>query len=135
VFKKTTPADDRRFLWDMYQTLIHEYIHTLADPAYGTFADSFGPNSLENNTLIEGVDSFLTEIVWSQAKHHTADPAIRAKVEGAGYSGDPYDASAIPPVYARRYASYTQAVKLVSVVGIRNLYAAYFLGKVDLIKP
>ena len=133
IFKKSTPAEDRMFLWDMYQTLIHEYIHTLAHHDYVTFADGFGP-SQENNTLIEGVDSFLTEIVWSKAKTQTADPAVRTKVEGAAYSGEPFDASVIPPVYNRRYDSYAQAVKLVNVMGVRNLYAAYFLGKVDLIK-
>ena len=71
IFKQATPQDDRRFLWDMYQTLIHEYIHTLAHPAFVTFADHFGPSP----------------------------------------------------------------VKLVNTVGIHNLYAAYFRGKVDFIKP
>jgi hypothetical protein len=134
IFKKGTPEEDRWFLWDMLQTLIHEYLHTLANPAYVTFADRFGPGQ-ENTTLIEGTDSFLTEIVWSKTKSKTADPALRAKVEGAAYSGLPFDASVIPPIYNRRYASYAQAVKLVNVVGIRNLYAAYFMGKVELIKP
>jgi hypothetical protein len=133
IFKKSTPAEDRLFLWDMYQTLVHEYIHTLAHPDYVTFAEGFGP-SQENTTLIEGVDSFLTEIVWSEAKAHTTDPTVRAQVEGAAYSGLPFDASVIPPVYSRRYASYAQAVRLVNVMGVRNLYAAYFLGKVDLIR-
>jgi hypothetical protein len=132
IFKKSTPGKDHEFLWDMYQTLIHEYIHTLAHHDYVTFAEGFGP-SQENNTLIEGVDSFLTEIVWSEAKAHTAEPAVRVKIEGA-YSGLPFDGSIIPPVYGRRYSSYAQAVKLVNVTGVRNLYAAYFLGKVDLIK-
>jgi hypothetical protein len=134
IFKAGTPDEDRWFLWDMLQTLIHEYIHTIAAPAYVTFAEHFGPGQ-QNTTLIEGVDSFLTEIVWSQTKTKTADPALRGKVEGAAYSGAPFDATVIPPIYNRRYPSYAQAVKLVNVVGIRNLYAAYFMGKVDLIKP
>ena len=114
--------------------MIHEYIHTLANTDYRTFADSFGGGAA-NNTLYEGVDSFLTEIVWSEAKTHTADPAIRAKIEGPAYSGLPVDPASIPPIYNRRYESYIEAVKLVNKVEIRNLYAAYFLGKVDLIKP
>jgi hypothetical protein len=40
----------------------------------------------------------------------------------------------VKPASRRRYPSYTQAIKLVNVVGIRNLYAAYFLGDVDKIK-
>jgi hypothetical protein len=135
IFKKPTAPEDRFFLWDMYQTLIHEYLHTLADPAYGSFADSFGRNSLQNNTLIEGVDSLLDEIVWQDARSHVAEPTVRAKVEGPTYSAMPFDPKLVPPVFGRRYASYTQAVKLVNVVGIRNLYAAYFKGRVDLIRP
>lgn len=135
IFKKATVPEDRRFLWDMYQTLIHEYLHTLVHPDYGTFADGFGSNSLENNTLMEGVDSLLTETVWQDARSHVAEPAVRAKVEGPTYSLLPFDPAVVPDIHNRRYASYTQAVKLVNVVGIRNLYAAYFLGKVDLIRP
>ena len=33
----------------------------------------------------------------------------------------------------RRYANYDKAAKLVSIVGIKNLYAAYFLGNVEAI--
>jgi hypothetical protein len=55
-------------------------------------------------------------------------PEIREAVEG------PEDAKKPPipvkPASQRRYASYPEAVKLVNVVGIRNLYAAYFKGDV-----
>jgi hypothetical protein len=134
IFKKDTPAKDRTFLWDMYQTLIHEYLHTLVHPDYTAFAGTFGHQSLQNNTLMEGVDSFLDEIVWQDARPHVAEPAVRLKVEGAAYAALPFNASVLPAT-KRRYPSYAQAVKLVNVVGVRNLYAAYFLGKVDLIKP
>ncbi len=36
----------------------------------------------------------------------------------------------VQPASRRRYSSYAEAVKLVNVVGIRNLYAAYFQGDV-----
>jgi hypothetical protein len=36
----------------------------------------------------------------------------------------------VQPASQRRYDSYPEAVKLVNVVGIRNLYAAYFKGDV-----
>ena len=135
IFKKPTTPEDRRFLWDMYQTLVHEYLHTLAHPLYVAFSSSFGDQSLQANTLDEGVDSLLDEVVWQDARGHVAEPAVRANVEGPVYSALPFDPALVPQVYNRRYASFTQAVKLVNVVGIRNLYAAYFLGKVDLIKP
>ncbi|MDX6663806.1 MAG: hypothetical protein QOG68_12, partial [Solirubrobacteraceae bacterium] len=129
VFREPTPERDRLLLWDVFQTFIHEYLHTLAHERYRHFADTFGSNSNENNTLIEGVDSLLTEIVWSGIEPRVNDPALRTLVEG------PTNA-ALPPVRVphagqQRYPSYTEALRLVDLVGIQNLYAAYFLGLVD----
>jgi hypothetical protein len=141
IFKKPDKATgplagpnvaDRDFLWDMLQTLIHEYLHTLAHPAYNTFAETFGESSNQFNTLIEGVDSLLDEVVWSAVAARVTDPALRAEVEGPVYSKLP--SMTVTPASRRRYPSYAQAVKLVNVVGIRNLYAAYFLGDVAKIK-
>ncbi len=128
IFKKDDRDTDRDFLWDMFQTLIHEYIHTLRTTAYDTFADTFGDGSNENNTLIEGVDSLFDEIVWENVAPRVNDPQLREAVEG------PANAKLKPitvvPASRRRYNSYAEAVKLVNVVGIRNLYAAYFQGDV-----
>ena len=124
---------DRDFMWDMFQTLIHEYLHTLTHPAYDAFAESFGSTSNQNNTLIEGVDSLLDEIVWSNVAPHVTDQTLRDDVEGPAYS--PLPPIKVIPASRRRYASYSQAVKLVNVVGIRNLLSAYFLGDVTKIKP
>jgi Domain of unknown function (DUF4157) len=133
IFKKDTPDEDRAFLWENYQTMIHEYIHTLVHKDYRDFAYSAG--GVESNTLMEGVDSFLDEIVWQDARKHVAEPAVRAKVEG-DYAKLPFDESLIPSIVdTNRYDAYAEAVKLVRIVGIHNLYAAYFQGKVDLIKP
>jgi hypothetical protein len=123
---------DRDFMWDMFQTLIHEYLHTLAHPKYNTYAESFGSTSDQYNTLVEGVDSLLDEIVWSAVASNVTDQKLRDDVEGPVYSKLP--PMTVTPASRRRYPSYTQAVKLVNVVGIRNLYAAYFLGDVSKIK-
>jgi len=123
---------DREFLWNMFQTLIHEYLHTLVDPAYVDFAMSFGAESSQYTTLIEGVDSLLDEVVWSAVVARVSDPVLRADVEGPVYSGLP--PITVEPPSRRRYGSYSQALKLVNVVGIRNLYAAYFLGDVAKIR-
>jgi len=129
IFRQPTTDEDRDFLWDMFQTLIHEYMHTLADPAYRRFANRFGRSSNENNTLIEGVDSFLSEIVWTNVEPRVNDSSLRAEIEGPSYSQLP--PIRVAPPSRRRYPSYTEAVKLVGVVGIRNLYAAYFMGDVE----
>ena len=128
IFKGKTVDKDRDFLWDMFQTLIHEYLHTLADGDYKKYADSFGDTSNEYNTLIEGVDSLLTEIVWSNVEPRVNNPDLRAKIEGSTYSKLP--PIKVKPASRRRYPSYTEAIKLANIVGIRNIYAAYFLGDV-----
>lgn len=128
IFKKGTRNEDRDFLWDMFQTLIHEYIHTLRAKAYNDFAKSFGSTSNQYNTLIEGVDSFLDEVVWENVAPRVNDPALRVAVEGP--ENAKLDPIKVLPASRRRYDSYAEAVKLVNVVGIRNLYAAYFQGDV-----
>jgi len=135
LFKKNTPEKDRRFLWDQFAVLIHEYLHSLASKPYNDYADHLGGESTtEGNTLIEGVDSLLTETVWTHAKPRASLPEVRKKVEPEAFNkGEPFDASLLPDVTHRRYATYPNAVRLVSVVGTRNLYAAYFYGDVKLI--
>jgi hypothetical protein len=129
IFKKSLPDLDRDFLWDMFQTLIHEYLHTLVHSKYESFAETFGRKSNQFNTLIEGVDSYLDEVVWANIESRVNDPALRAQIEGPVYSLLP--PITVKPPSRRRYASYAQAIKLVSIVGPRNVYAAYFLGETE----
>lgn len=129
IFKGETVDKDRDFLWDMFQTLIHEYLHTLVHDDYEKFAIGFGDTSNEYNTLIEGVDSLLTETVWANVAPRVNDAALREKIEGPTYSKLP--PITVKPASRRRYASYAEAIKVVNIVGIRNLYVAYFLGKID----
>jgi hypothetical protein len=129
LFRAPTAGEDRRLLWNVFQTFIHEYLHTLVHADYEAYANSFGGQSNENNTLIEGVDSLLTEIVWSNIEPRLADPALRRSVEGPTNAALP--AITITHPVQQRYPSYTEALRLVGLVGIQNLYAAYFLGLVD----
>jgi len=135
LFKNPDAAKDRTFLWDMFFTLMHEYLHKLASGPYNKYADKLGgEHSTEGNTLIEGVDSFLTEIAWSNAVTRAGLPEVRSKVEpDAVAAGLPFDPDLLPKIPHRRYSTYEQAARLVAVVGINNLYAAYFQGRVDLI--
>lgn len=61
-----------------------------------------------------------------------ADPALRKAVEG-----DDYDEDADPPDTIHRSGGYQAAAdraeQLVSVVGVHNLYAAYFVGQTQLL--
>jgi len=131
LFRAPTPEKDRLLLWEMFQTLIHEYLHTLVHRKYQKAAAEFGTNSNEWNTLMEGVDSLLTEIVWVAVEPHVKDKDLRKQIEGK-------EIAELPPIevphvsaLSGRYASYTEALRLVDLVGVTNLYAAYFLGLVD----
>ena len=128
------PADRdgaRRARWQMLQTLIHEYIHTLVAGPYSDYAsDTFGSDSTEYTTLIEGVDEVFTLMVWARLAPNTKDPELRTKVEGATDAAlPPLDVP--PPV---TYDAYAEAIRLVELVGIRNVMAAYFSGLVDRIR-
>ncbi len=127
LFHSSDVQADREACWDMFQTLVHEYIHTLVHPDYEKFAKRFGTDGDQWNTLIEGVDSVLDEVVWAHVLPKTKDLAMRRVVEGEAHAQLP----PIDPPYPGRYPSFEEAFRLVGLVGIDNVYAAYFLGKVD----
>ncbi len=128
LFKAETPEKDRLLLWDYFQVLIHEVIHTLVADDYEKYADSLPAASF--NTLIEGADSFLTEVVWTNVEPRVGDHDLREKIEGPQLAAEP--AITIPHAgELHRYASYTEVLKLVDRVGVESLYAAYFMGLID----
>ncbi len=130
LFRAETPEKDRLLLWDVFQTLIHEYVHTLEHDDYHAYAQSFGDNSREYNTLVEGVCSLLSEVVWTDIEAIAmTDHALRESVEGTANAALP--PIEVPHASQRRYPSYTEALHLVDLVGIQNLYAAFFLGLAD----
>jgi hypothetical protein len=128
LFKGGT-ADQRRWdMWYFFQTFIHEYIHTLEDSAHvayrGTMTEQKG-----DKTLREGVTDYFTKIVWNSI---TVDDALRATIEGPFHN--PVNKFAIQRLSTYRESQ--NAERLAGVVGLRNLMAAFFLGKVELIgKP
>ena len=133
-FKKGSDFENRQMFWDVFQIMIHEYIHSLENDKYHDYAKSFGEDSEQYNTLVEGMASALAEIAWTNVAPST--PALRTKVEGAAFAALPFDPTTVPDMNNRRYASFDQAMKLMNVVGQQNVYAAFFLGKPELIgKP
>ena len=120
-------AKDQDFMWDMFQVLIHEYIHTLAAGKYRTFAKSLGEP--RQTVLIEGMDSFLDEVVWANIRPRVTDLGLRQKVEGPAYAAQP--PITVEPAYRRRYQSFPEATRLVTAVGFRNVILAYFKGDIE----
>ncbi len=135
-FKAETPEENREKLRDLAQTIIHEILHLRENPEYTVFSQPM-PGEHERNTLIEGVVSLLTEVVWSHVKAKlTADPAELERVLRI-VDGEYYDENADEewpdPAIVQRYPSHAEAMRLVRQVGIQNLYAAFFGGATQMI--
>ncbi len=128
LFKSADAKENRKFMWQSFQTLVHEYIHTLNHSRYRAYSKKLSAtDSARGHTLREGVTEYLTKTVLSTVSY--SDPALRKQVEG------PYhDPGTVEP--PPTYGGYTQAVEaeqVVGVVGASNMYAAYFLGAIELI--
>jgi hypothetical protein len=126
----------RHHFWDVFQTMIHEYLHTLTHARYYEYANSLpgGGTSQQYNTLVEGMTSAMTEIVWVNVAPRIHDRAFAERIETTAlYVDDAHTVAACPPI-PRRYPSYHQAMEMISIVGPRNVFAAYLLGEVDLIR-
>jgi peptidoglycan hydrolase-like protein with peptidoglycan-binding domain len=128
LFKGATPDAQRHDRWDFFQTFIHEYIHSLEHAGHIAFRNGLSQRK-GGFTLREGSTDYFTKIVWNSL---TINEALRAQIEGPVH--DPKSRYTIQPLNTYREAD--NAERLAGVVGIRNVAAAFFLGKVDLIgKP
>jgi len=123
-YKGANDMESREKLWGLFQTIIHEYLHTITHKTYSDYADNLGPP--KDQTLREGMTDLLTKTVWANVAI-TED--LRKKVEGPLY--DVATPVAVPGLST--YSETSQAETLMGIVGQKNCYAAYFHGKVDLI--
>jgi hypothetical protein len=121
----------RTAFWDTFEIFMHEYLHSLTHKRYNEMADDLPPE--QENTFTEGMTSLMTEIAF--ANIDPRDPKLRQLIEGPVFSQLPFDSRTVSDVANRRYDSYQQARRIAETVGLRNVYAAYFLGHVDLIRP
>jgi hypothetical protein len=122
-FKESTLGRNRDLMWDLFQTVVHEYLHTLEHSRYRGYQTTLGQQA-GSFTLREGVVEYFTYTVLESV---TYDDSLRVLVEGEFHE----DAvkHAIP-----RYQGYGEranAEKLAGVVGARNVMAAFFLGDVE----
>lgn len=122
---------DRDRLWRKFGTMIHEYLHSLVHPNWLDHRrDKRDTDPQGAHVLSEGVTEFLTRAVLTRLD--LADPKLHQAVEGKHL----HDSEGATPdldrsgSYAKEYA---QAHGLVGVVGAHNVYAAYFLGHMNLI--
>ena len=124
-YKKATDAENRKQMWELFHTCIHEYIHSLAHPKFQAYARRFeSSDPVRYNTLIEGFDELFTLTV---RKTVVVDTALRQRVEGPYYDA----AAPVPKVDPDVYGSVAQAEQVTSIAGIRNSAAAYFRGDIS----
>jgi hypothetical protein len=125
-FVRSDATQNRRQLWRLFQTIIHEYLHTLTHARYSRYAHSLGDP--RGHTLREGVTDVRTKAVWSTVEGNVT-PTLRQRVEG------PYHdvATPIQPPPLSTYPQTRQAEQVISTCGLRNMYAAYFRGETHLI--
>jgi hypothetical protein len=134
VFRAPEPWRNQHALWDIAGILVHEYLHLLEHPHYQSYRSTLGFGTHAYNTLVEGVVSLLTEVVWSGVLPTAGDLDVRRVIEGEYASQPALALGRLPHPADRRYASMAEVMRLLHVVGnIRNLYAAFFLGEVELI--
>jgi hypothetical protein len=130
VFRAPQARENQQVLWLLALTLIHEYLHLLEHPQYQQYRNSLGFGTQAYNTLVEGVVTLLTEVVWSGLQRLVGEQAVREVIEGEYAAGEPLVALPNPADY--RYASMAEVMRLIHVVGsVQNLYAAFFLGDVE----
>jgi hypothetical protein len=126
-----SPAERSR-RWIEWETLVHEYIHTLEHPA-------FGEASKGRRVMKEGFCELFTKMVLTTAipKAQAGDPALQVGVEGADSAGKPwpgFSGSLVPNYSPRAYAAYlASAEKVVSATSMEAAKASFFQGHVELI--
>ncbi|HEX4453517.1 MAG TPA: peptidoglycan-binding domain-containing protein [Kofleriaceae bacterium] len=128
LFKSPDTKANRAFMWQSFQTLVHEYIHTLNHSRYRDYTAKLSKTDpARGHTLREGATEYLTKTVLSTVNY--SDASLRKQVEGPYH--DPATADP-PPVYGG-YAQAVEAEQVVGVVGASNMFSAYFLGDIELI--
>ena len=127
---------ERRERWSMWETLVHEYIHTLEHPA---FVEMRGGNRI----LFEGFCEMFTEEVlqeWIPKAKADSDPALRGEVEGKDGGGNlwpDFTADLVRDYSAGEYADYAKRAKAIRATlgpgGENAVRAAFFQGHIELI--
>ena len=126
LFKGKTDNANKKILWGLFQTCIHEYIHTLEHQDHVKYRNGMGDKQ-GGKVLREGITDYLTKIVWNGVSFNDT---LRQSVEGSYYNAkSPFKVKS-----KGAYGEAKNAEQLAGIVGLKNLLAAFFLGKIDLIQ-
>jgi hypothetical protein len=127
---------ERRERWSTWETLVHEYIHTLEHPAFLAMRGG-------NRILFEGFCEMFTEEVlreWIPKAQADSDATLRGEVEGVDGGGKPwpdFTPDLVRDYSAGEYADYAKRAKeirnVLGVGGENAVRAAFFQGHFELI--
>ncbi len=124
------PKHIREQRWQVFTTLIHEFMHILEHPEFGKAASAIGGNG--ERVLFEGFAELMRFDLWTgpgqlKARLGSSELApLREKVEGGKY---PYDPGVV--LEAGVYDERADAQAIAAKVGMPNAKAAFLLGQVD----
>lgn len=129
-FEGATPAATRRVRWKAFQTMIHEYFHTLNHLNYYRYADQLGGD--DRSVLVEGGASLMTDHAWDRINPTIAgDAALRSVIEGSAMA---FSAAVIPPIAGTHYhPQFEQARDIERAFNRANFEAAFLTGRMELI--
>ncbi|MEP0263094.1 DUF4157 domain-containing protein [Dokdonia sp.] len=125
-FKTKGNEGNRQYMWENFGTIIHEYIHTLEAKRSKTYSNSLGEKQ-GGKVLREGVADYFTKIVYENINFK--DLALRKKIEGDFYNSKKTDEPS-----NSYYAEAKNAERIAGIIGINNLMASFFLGKIEYLK-
>jgi peptidoglycan hydrolase-like protein with peptidoglycan-binding domain len=118
-------AKGRDYMWEMFQTVIHEYIHTLEHPEHVKYRGGMEQQK-GGFTLREGVTDYFTKIAYNATPK---SDTLRKAIEGPFHENGVVHA--VPELTT--YGESVNAERGAAIVGFDNMAAAFFLGHVDLI--
>jgi hypothetical protein len=130
-FEGKDAAATRRVRWKAFQTMIHEYFHSLNHPNYYRLADELGGD--ERSVLVEGGASLMTDLTWKKIYPAgiKANASLRTTVEGSAL---PFDGTVIPPITESHYTDqWHQCQAIEKAVGPENFRVAFLTGRVELL--
>lgn len=127
-YRGATAAATRNILYRLFNTVIHEYIHTLEHPNHVAYRQTL-PEQRGGFVLREGMTDYFAKMVWDGLGF---DAGLRADIEGG--SQDPANPTGHPIPTPGRYDEWRNAERAAGVLGIRNVMVAFFRGRTEVIR-
>lgn len=121
-----TAKETRGIYWGLFKTMLHEYLHTTANPIYTAWYEAL-KDSHHKTTFQEGFTDLFTLKAWNSIYPNeiAANRAFRQRIQGPA-DGD-LDMGAVGREPSH-YPELAEAQKIEAEIGLANMRAGYFRG-------